>query len=330
MRRTGCVLFVGLLGLSMLACSKKETIIAPTSAGHQMTVAEIDAEPLALLPSGFIGLLRAEVPAVAASSLGPTLLDLFAHWAPLPANSSVTPQRDVDRVVIGYYSMQGADAAGIATGRFNPDAIAQAVKNNPTTPSGNIVQSPYSGHILYTVRNNGFCVLSAATLLIGNETGIRRALDRIHEGRAIRQLPSWTDALLDSSKAPLAFGAQLKAGDVPASVAQQVPFMTDLRGLRVLGNFEQPGLNLAGSLGYETPERAQQAAGEMLSSRDRLASMSWIMGALGMGNPIQRLEATAADKEVSFVAAVDGRSLSRVLAITGPALINAATSATQH
>jgi hypothetical protein len=129
---------------------------------------------------------------------------------------------------------------------------------------------------------------------------------------------------LDPSKAPIAFGAQLKPGDVPGSVSQQVPFATDLLGARVLGNFEAPGVNLAGSLGYSTPERAQKAAGEMLASRDRLASMGLLMGILGLGQPIQRLEATASDKEVSFVAALDGRAVSKILAIAGPAVLSAA------
>jgi hypothetical protein len=314
-----------LLGaMAVIACSKKDTVITPAVAQHQLTPAEIDAEPLAVLPTGFLGLIRAEMPAVSRSSVGPTVLALIKQWAPMPANAGVAPERDIDRIVIGLYSMQGADAAGVAIGRFNPDAIRQAANANPNTPSGTIVQSPYAGYLLYTVHNMGFCVLSPRTLLIGNETGIRRALDRIHEGRAVRQLPGWTDTLLDASKAPLAFGAQFKPGELPASVGQQMPFMADLQGMRVLGNFESPGVNLAGSLGYATPERAKQAAGEMLASRDKLASMGFLMGVMGIGQPIRRLDATAADKEVSFVAALDGPSVSKILAIAAPALLSAA------
>lgn len=314
-----------LLGaMAVVACSKKDTLITPAVAQHQLTPAEIDAEPLAVLPTGFIGLMRAEMPAVTRSSLGPTVVALIKQWAPMPINSGVAPERDIDRVVIGLYSMQGADAAGVAIGRFNPEAIRQAANANPNTPSGAIVQSPYAGYLLYTVHNMGFCVLSARTLLIGNETGIRRALDRIHEGRAMRQLPGWTDALLDASKAPLAFGARFKPGEVPASVGQQLSFMAELEGLRVLGNFESPGVNLAGSLGYATPERAKQAAGEMLSSRDKLMSMGFLMGVMGIGQPIRRLEANAVDREVSFVAALDGASVSKILTIAAPALLSAA------
>ena len=313
-----------LIALALTACSKKDTVIQPSVAQRQMAPADIDADPIAVLPSGFIGLLRAEVPAVARSSLGPTVLALANKWAPLPPSSGFVPERDLDRIVIGLYSMQGADAAGIAIGRFNPDMIKAAADSTTNTSAGTLVKSPYAGYLLYTVHNMGFCVLSNRTLLIGDETGIRRALDRIHEGRATHQLPPWTDALLDASKAPIAFGAQLKAGEVPPSITGQLPFMTDLLGLRVLGNFEAPGVNLAGSLGYATPERAQQAAGEMLASRDRVTSMGWLMGVMGMGQPIQRLEAKAADKEVSFVAALDGASVSKILNVVTPGIVAAA------
>ena len=96
--------------------------------------------------------------------------------------------------------------------------------------------------------------------------------------------------------------------------------------MRVLGNFEAPGVNLAGSLGYETPERATQAAGEMLASRDLLKSFSFIMGIMGVTQPIQRLEAQATDREVSYVAALDGAALAKIVNLATPALMSAASS----
>jgi len=311
------------LALGFLGCAKKETVVTPVTASHPMSAAEIDGDPLAILPTGFIGLLRAEVPAVVKSSLGPALTALANKLAPLPPSSGFVPERDLDRVVIGLYSMQGADAAGIATGRFNPDAIKSAAAAESSTQNGKLVQSPYAGYLLYTVHNVGFCVLSTRTVLFGNETGIRRSLDRIHDGRAIHQLPDWTGALLDTSRAPLAFGANLQSSPLPAGLTQQVPFLAGLNALRVLGNFEQPGVNLAGSLGYETPERAQQAAAEMLASRDLLKSYSFLMGIMGVSQPIQRLEAQAADREVSFVAALDGAALAKIVTIVTPALLSA-------
>jgi len=312
--------------MAMLGCAKHETIVTPVSAAHPMMPTEIDADPLAILPSGFIGLLRAEAPAVSRSALGPALIALANKLAPLPPGSGFVPERDLDRLIIGLYSMQGADAAGIAIGRFNPDAIRNAAAATSTTPSGPLVQSPYAGYTLYTVHNVGFCVLTSRTVLVGNETGIRRSLDRIHDGRAVHQLPEWTNALLDPSRAPLAFGANLKSTTLPAGLTQQVPFLAGLSAMRVLGNFEAPGVNLAGSLGYETPERATQAAGEMLASRDLLKSFSFIMGIMGVTQPIQRLEAQATDREVSYVAALDGAALAKIVNLATPALMSAASS----
>ncbi len=326
MPSAGSSWFLPIAFVVLVSCAKRETVITPAVAEHPMTPMEIDADPLAVLPSGFIGLMRAEVPAVAKSSLGPTLIALAKKLAPLPQSSGFVPERDLDRLIIGLYSMQGADAAGIALGRFNPDAIRNAAAATPTTPNGNLVQSPYAGYLLYTVHNLGFCVLSSRTVLFGNETGIRRSLDRIHDGRALHQLPDWTSALLDASRAPIAFGANLKSSSLPAGLTQQVPFLAGLNALRVLGNFEAPGVNWAGSLGYDTPERAQQAAAQLLASRDLLTSYSWIMGVMGVSQPIQRLEAQAADREVSFVVALDGAALAKILNIVTPALFSAAAS----
>lgn len=312
------------VSFGVVCCAKTETIITPTVASHLLTPAEIDADPLAVLPSGFIALMRAEVPEVAKSSLGPTLIALANKMAPLPPSSGFVPERDLDRVVVGLYSLQGVDAAGIATGRFNPDAISNAAAATTNTPSGPLVMSPYAGHLLYTVHNVGFCVLSSRTLLFGNETGIRRSLDRIHDGRAVHELPEWTNVVLDVTRAPLAFGANLKSSAVPEGLTQRLPFLAGLNAARGLGNFAPPGVNWAGSLGYDTPERAQQAAGQLLASRDLLTSYGWIMGVLGVTQPIEKLEAQATDREVSFVVALNGPALAKILGIVTPALVSGA------
>ena len=112
--------------VSVIGCAKRETVVTPTVAPRTLTSSEIDADPLAILPTGFVGLLRAEIPAVAKSAMGPSLLALANRMAPLPPSSGFLPERDLDRIVLGLYSMQGADAAGVATGRFDPDAIKRA------------------------------------------------------------------------------------------------------------------------------------------------------------------------------------------------------------
>ena len=111
---------------------------------------------------------------------------------------------------------------------------------------------------------------------------------------------------------PLAFRADFKLSTLPAGLTQLVPFL-GLNTLRVLGNFEVPGVNLAGSLGDYFAAWAQQAAAQLLASRDLLSSYGWIMGVMGVSQPIQKLEAKAADREVLFVAALDGAALAKIL-----------------
>jgi hypothetical protein len=68
----------------------------------------------------------------------------------------------------------------------------------------------------------GFTVLTSRTALFGNSTGIRRALDRIKEGTAKRELPGWATKIVSQNQAPLAFGSKpSRAGPNGARVPRQ-------------------------------------------------------------------------------------------------------------
>ena len=65
--------------------------------------------------------------------------------------------------------------------------IEAAADGSQVTPLGvPVVRSTYAGRKLYTVANFGFSVLTSHTVLFGNETGIRRTLDRIERGDVYR------------------------------------------------------------------------------------------------------------------------------------------------
>src|SRR6185369_16970153 len=120
-----------------------------------------------------------------------------------------------DVLYIGLYSMSGADVAGVAIGRFNPQAIDQAADGVTQTPLGApLVKTTYAKQTLYVSRNVGFAVLTPRTALFGDETGIRRALDRLSEGRASHDVPKWEDSVLATPNAPIA-GAFDFAGQPP-------------------------------------------------------------------------------------------------------------------
>jgi hypothetical protein len=295
-----------------------------------MSAQEIDAAPLALLPGGLVGFARLDAQEVFKTGFGPNLAELARQLAPLPPTAGFVIERDLTRVYLGFYSMAGVDLAGIAQGRFDENQIRSAAQQTSAPGqapfAGALVQSLYAGRVVYTVNNMGFCLLTAQTALFGNETGIRRALDRIREGRAVNRLPAWTKDLLDDPKVPFAFGVDLRATAPSDSIRQQLPFVEGLEAARVRGNFVAPGLNLAGSLGYPSAEAAASGAQRVNQTRDLLGQAGFFIALLGVAQPLERLEAKANGTEVDFVASANGVTLGRFISQMTPNIVAGARS----
>lgn len=316
-----------LFGAATLGCGGAKESIVPTVAAHPLAQAEIDGDPLALLPGGVVGFARIEAPEAFRTAFGPNLLYLAKQLAPLPPSSGFDPERDLERVFLGFYSIQGADLAGVAVGRFDTAAIRTAAQSALSPSAGaTLVQSPYAGQLLYTVNNMGFCVLTARTALFGSETGIRRALDRIREGRAQRRLPTWTDDLLDPKQAPLGLGIDLRANALSDTIRQQVPFVEGLEAARARGNFAAPGLNLAASLRYSSTDQANLGAQRVIQTRELLSQAGFLMALFGIAQPIERLEARPKDSEVDVVLSANGVTLGRLISQATPMITAAAKS----
>lgn len=325
-RRHVWLLSTALLGLGLGCGSTKESIV-PTVASRELTAQDIDADPLALLPGGIVGFARLEAPEAFRAAFGPNLAALVRALAPLPPSTGFVVERDLERVFVGLYSIQGVDLSGVAVGRFHEAAI-RASAQTAMAPSGNanLVQSPYAGRTLYTVNNMGFCVLTPRTALFGSETGIRRALDRIREGRAMRRLPAWTNDLLDSKQAPIGVGVDLRANALSDSVRQQLSFVEGLEAARARGNFAAPGLNLAASLRYPTAEQAKIGAERVTQTRELLAQAGFLMTLFGIAQPIERLEARPNGSEVDVVLAANGVTLGALITQATPLITAAAKS----
>lgn len=327
--RFGAVAVV-LLGLGLCGCGGNKDSITPTVASRELSAPEIDGNPLALLPGSLVGFARIEAQPTFQTAFGPSLAALARQLAPLPASAGFVIERDLERVFIGAYSMAGADLAGVAIGRFDENQIRMAAQSSnapgQAPKAGTLVQSLYAGKTVYTVNNMGFCLLTARTALFGNETGIRRALDRIREGRAVNRLPSWTRDLLDEKQAPIGFGVDLRATALSESVSKQVPFVEGLVAARVRGNYAAPGLNLVGSLGYPTPEAAATGAQRVNQTRDLLSQAGFLMSLFGVAQPLERLEAKPNGTEVDFVAAANGTTLGRLITQMTPTILAAAQS----
>jgi hypothetical protein len=310
-RTLGCWL---LCGLVLAACGGKKDEVVVQTAGTELGESDIDRDPLALLPGGFVGLVYVDAKKTVASPFGKKLVTLAQAQLPVPASAGFEPSRDIDRAWIGLYSMQGVDVAAVVSGRFDRAKIEKAAAAQEKTPLGGpVVVSTYAGRKLYTVQNLGFSLLTQHTALLGNETGMRRALDRMKEGRVKRQIPSWLQSMLETPNAPMVIGVDLRANPVPDAARQQLPFLNGLETARVLGNFEPPGLNFAGTLSYPDEQAAQKGAASVTQIAQNLDSYGWILALLQIEQPVRKLQARAEGKDTQFVLGVDGEGISRLL-----------------
>jgi hypothetical protein len=307
--------FLMALGAAAAACGKKEDVIVRTAKDREKSPAQIDADPLALLPGGAVTLGVLDAQAMFASQFGERLLELAQKRAPLPPSSGFEPKRDLTKVYFGVYSMQGADLAGVALGNFDQTKIESAADGTQQTPSGaTVTKSTYAGRRLYTAEGVGFTVLTPRTALFGNSTGIRRSLDRIRRGIARRDLPAWGLKVLTQTKAPFAFGSNLKENPVPNALRARLPFLDGVETLGVVGNFEPPGVNLAGTLVYPDESAAQRGAAKVSETRAMLDGYTPFLTLLGIPQPVRKLEADAVGREGHFVAGIDAVAVSALLA----------------
>jgi hypothetical protein len=82
----------------------------------------------------------------------------------------------------------------------------------------------------------------------------------------------------------------------------------------LLGNFQPPGINVAGTLSY--PDPASAAAGaNALRGVGQMAGAMNVLAIFGLGSPLQNLQVQSQDNDATFVMAVDGQSLVRLLAM---------------
>jgi hypothetical protein len=316
MKRRLLGLALGLLIVgSAFSCKHNEgDSVVVTGDGARLSSEAIDHDPLALLPGHPVVLGVVDVPAFLASPLGGEINRLAAKYVPLGQETGFVLQRDLKKLVGGAYSLAGVDVVGVAQGDFNPELIRSAAERRAMTPGGApLVHSKYAGNDVFTAGNVGFTVVTRHTMLIGNETGMRRALDRIRDNRLARDVPEWMTKLIETPQA-----ATVLAGDVAteprvAAMARMAPFVAGLSSFRIVGNFQPPGVNVAGTLSYADAQSAAAGADSLRA----LAQMSAIVGVLaifGLGAPIQNLQVENRDRDTTFITSTDADSLARLLA----------------
>lgn len=302
------------LGLVLTGCPKSEDVIVHTGQGREKTAVQIDSDPLALLPSGAITVGVLDANALFGSQFGDKLLEVAKRRAPVPEAAGFDPKRDISKIYFGVYSMQGADVAGVAVGTFDPKKIEAAADGVQKTPLGvPVTKTTYAGRALYTADSIGFTILTTRTALFGNQTGIRRALDRIKGGTAKRELPVWANKVLNPGGAPFAFGSNLKENPVPNALRSKLPFLDGVETVAVVGNFASPGVNLAGTLVYPDETAAKTGASKVAETRAMLDTYTPFLALIGIPQPVRKLEADAVGKEGHFVAGIDAVAFSALL-----------------
>jgi hypothetical protein len=295
-------------------CAAHDDVIVKTGADKKLDDTQIDAEPVALLPGSAVGVAYLDAKKLFASPFGARLLAVTERRMPLPPAAGFDPKRDLEALWVGMYSMQGADVAAVAVGNFDRQKIEAAADGTQKTPLGvPLTKSTYSGRSLYTAGEVGFCVLTSRVALFGNDVGVRRAIDRIEEGRARKQLPKYMTELLANRNAPLVVAADLTSNPIPAAAREELSFSEGLETLALVGNFEDPGLNLAGTLSYGDTTKAQRGAQNLVATRGMLDRYAPFLALVGIPQPIRRLDAQPKDKTVSFVMAVDGAAIAVLL-----------------
>jgi hypothetical protein len=121
------------------------------------------------------------------------------------------------------------------------------------------------------------------------------------------------DKLLAGTPAPIVFGADFAGSPLPEASRPELAFLNGLKAVALLGNFQDPGLNLAGTLTYEDAAAARKGAENLIGLRVKVESVAPFLALLGIGQPVRRLEAEPKDKDVAFVAAIDGAAVAALL-----------------
>jgi hypothetical protein len=310
------------LGTTVVGCPHKdETLIL--IGGEPVDAATIDRDPLALLPSGAIMLGYLDAASLFGSKLGPDAGRLLQTLLPLGPEANFVPARDVSRGYGGVYAMQGADFCAVLQGNFDTASIQRAAESRTVTASGApLIKTRYANSDLFTAGNIGFVLLTSHTVLTGNETGMRRALDRLRDGKLERSVPSWMIDLLGTQGAAFAVAGDLSSQPAVDAATSRVPFAAGLRLVRVIGNFKAPGLNFAGALTYADAQSAATGASTLGNLQQVAQFMSWL-SSWGFGASIPPMQVAQNGSDVAFTLPLDDSAVRLLMGVATDAITKA-------
>lgn len=307
------VLALSVLALSTTACGGNKNGDAKGAAEAQKT---LEADPIALFPSGPLALGRLDVKAMfAAGASGAEGVKIVDRYFPMGAEAGFSLAKDVDTIYVGSYALQGIDVLVAAIGRFDEAKIKQASEQHTALKGGGtLTATPYANHTIYSASKVSFSILSDKVALVGTDGAVRRGLDRLRDGIPARTVTGFMADTLASDGAAFAVAADLG----PQIQSIRIP-MLDLKGLkviRVLGDFKAPGMNIAGTLTYDTDENATNGVANL----NKAAKMAAGLSTFAPIPKLQGLEIKADKTDVQVKFGVDDKQLKELL-VTLPGLL---------
>jgi hypothetical protein len=240
--------------------------------------------------------------------LGPQLNALAQSLVPVGDGTWFIPGRDIDRATVAVYATPEAEVASVLSGRFDVDRLMRATRAR----SGAFITSgSYGGFLTSTTGRMTWAAVTPRTVVAGTPEGVHWVLDRLQRGAPEHSLPPWISDTLATPAAAAALTADFVSQPLAsASLGNfNLPWIKGMRIVRVLGNLEPPGLNVAATVTYADPSLAQQATGAVLSA-DRWLEL---VGPLVGGAKLRGFTADAQGSDLRCKFAIDTQGLASLL-----------------
>lgn len=300
------------LALGAAACGgAKDSVSAKTAAS--VSAEQIDADPVALLPGSPLASAHIDARLLLGTSYGESLGRLLDKAMPVGEETGFLPSRDIDTLWAASYSSQGVDGLAVLTGKFDEKKLADAAdKRTQTRGGGLLVKSTYAERSLYTVSNVGICVLTSKTALVGSETAIRRALDRIRDGRLQRSVPAWMLDTLSTPGAAFAGAGDFDSQPLPPDIKAQIPvsWLRNVKTAKIVGT-PDAGVRVKAHLSYGSADDAQGGERGLRQAQ----TMASVLSVAGVVPKMQDVDIKSDGNDVDCAFHVDERGLSSLISV---------------
>ena len=112
----------------------------------------------------------------------------------------------------------------------------------------------------------------------------------------------------------------LRAQPMTEAAQKNLPFLNGMESVRLLGNFEPPGVNFAGTAAYQDEAAAQRGEAAMRDTHASLQTLGYFSAWVGLPQPVKRLETQSEGDEVKFVVGIDAQAMGTLLDFAANAL----------